>query len=166
MPQSLHNMNTFLNTCLNTFSSTLKHSMLLLAVLPVTLSLCPVSVQAEVAVPDRQGNYSRNETNVQAKRSSRYGTGSLWQVVVNSLNCRQEPSIDSPVKRTYLADDLLEVQIYRGGSDEVLMNPRDQNGRPWMPVRNEDSSNEACYVRANSRFIRPVVNENQPLRQF
>lgn len=130
--------------------------MLLLAVLPVTLS--PAAVQAQVAVPDIQGNYYRNETNVQAKRSSRYGTGSLWQVVVDSLNCRQKPSIDSPVKRTYLADDLLEVQIYRGGSDEVLINPRDQNGRPWMPVRDGDSSEGACYVRANSRFIQPVVH--------
>ncbi|TYQ27420.1 hypothetical protein PseudUWO311_08855 [Pseudanabaena sp. UWO311] len=130
--------------------------MLLLAVLPATL-LPAAAVQAQVAVPDRQGNYSRNETNVQAQRASRYGTGSLWQVVVDSLNCRQEPSIDSPVKRTYLANDILEVQIYRGGSDEVLINPRDQNGRPWMPVRDGFSSEGACYVRANSRFIRPVV---------
>jgi hypothetical protein len=156
MPQSPHNMNNFLNTCLNTFSISLKHSMLLLAVLPATL-LPAAAVQAQVAVPDRQGNYSRNETNVQAQRASRYGTGSLWQVVVDSLNCRQEPSIDSPVKRTYLANDILEVQIYRGGSDEVLINARDQNGRPWMPVRDGFSSEGACYVRANSRFIRPVV---------
>ena len=130
--------------------------MLLLAVLPVAL-LPATAVQAQVAIPDRQGNYYRNETNVQAKRSSRYGTGSLWQVIVDGLNCRQDPSLDSPVHRTYLADELLEVQIYRGGSDEVLINPRDQNGRPWMPVRVGDSSEGACYVRANSRFIRPVV---------
>jgi hypothetical protein len=146
MPQSPHNMNTFLNTCLNTCSISLKHSMLLIAVLPVTL--WSVAAQAQVAIPDRQGNYARNETNVQAQRASRYGTGSLWKVVVDSLN---------PVKRTYSANDLLEVQIYRGGSDEVLINPRDQNGRPWMPVRDGNSSEGACYVRANSRFIRPVV---------
>ncbi len=155
MPQSPNNMNTSLNACLKTFSISLKHSMLLLAVLPVTL--LPFAAQAQVATADIQGNYSRNETNVQAQRSSRYGTGSLWRVMVDSLNCRQEPSLDSSVKRTYLADDLLEVQIYRGGSDEVLINPRDQNGRPWMPVRDGDSSEGACYVRANSRFIRPVV---------
>jgi hypothetical protein len=155
MPQSPHKMNTFLNTRLNTCSISLKHSMLLLAVLPMTLWSVPA--QAQVATPDRQGNYARNETNVLAKRSSRYGTGSLWRVVVDGLNCRQEPSLDSPVKRTYLANELLEVQIYRGGSDEVLINPRDQNGRPWMPVRDGNSSEGACYVRANSRFIRPVV---------
>ena len=148
-------LNTCLNTCLNTISISLKHSMLLLAVLPVTLG--QAAVQAQVAVPDRQGNYYRNEANVQAQRPSKWGNGSLWQVVVDSLNCRQEPSIDSPVKRTYLANDILEVQIYRGGSDEVLINPRDQNGRPWMPVRDGFSAEGACYVRANSRFIRPVV---------
>ena len=148
-------MDNFLNTCLNTIAISLKHSMLLLAVLPLTLG--QATVQAQVAVPDRQGNYYRNETNVQAQRASRYGTGSLWQVVVESLNCRQEASIESPVKRTYLANDILEVQIYLGGSDEVLINARDQNGRPWMPVRDGFSSEGACYVRANSRFIRPVV---------
>lgn len=130
--------------------------MLLLAVLPVTF-LPSAAVQAEVAVPDRLGNYYRNETGVQAQRQEQWGTGSLWQVVVDRLNCRQEPSIDSPVQRTYSANDILEVQIYRGGSDEVLINALDQNGRPWMQVRYIASSKDACYVRANSRFIRPVI---------
>lgn len=130
--------------------------MLLFAVLPVTL--LPVNfVQAQVAVPDKQGNYDRNETNVQSPRGDRYGTGSLWRVVVDGLNCRQEPRIDSPVQRTYAANDIIEVQIGRGGSDEVLINARDQNGSPWMPVRYVPSTFEGCYVRANSRFIRPVV---------
>jgi len=108
--------------------------MLLIAVLPVTL--LPVNVvQAEVAVPDKQGNYYRNETNVRAQRVDRYGTGSLWRVVVDSLNCRKEPSINSAVQRTYNANDIIEAQIGRGGSDEVLINARDKNGRPWMQVR-------------------------------
>jgi hypothetical protein len=141
---------------MNIVSISLKHSMLLLVVLPVTL-LSATAVQAQVAVPDKQGNYYRNETNVQSPRGDRFGAGSLWRVVVDRLNCRKEPSIDSPVQRTYAANDIVEVQIYRGGSDEVLINPRDQNGRPWMPVRHVSSSEEACYVRANSRFIRPVV---------
>ncbi|PZV16179.1 MAG: hypothetical protein DCF20_08525 [Pseudanabaena sp.] len=129
--------------------------MMLFAALP--LILLPASVKAEVAVQDSQGNYYRNETNVHATRSSRYGTGSLWRVVVGKLNCRQEPSMDSQVKRTYVAGDLLEVQIYRGGSDEVFINPKDKNGKPWMPVRNGNSSEKTCYVRANSRFISPVI---------
>ena len=148
-------MNIFPSNCLNTISIYLKHSMLLLAVLPVTL--LPVNVvQAEVAVPDKQGNYYRNETNVKSPRGDRYGTGSLWRVVVEGLNCRKEPSIDSPVQRTYAANEIIEVQIGRGGSDEVLINARDKNGRPWMQVRYRPSTSEACYVRANSRFIQPV----------
>ena len=148
-------MNIFPSNCLNTISIYLKHSMLLIAVLPVTL--LPVSVvQAEVAVPDKQGNYYRNETNVRAQRVDRYGTGSLWRVVVDSLNCRKEPSINSAVQRTYNANDIIEAQIGRGGSDEVLINARDKNGRPWMQVRSVTSTFEGCYVRANSRFIQPV----------
>lgn len=140
---------------MNIVSISLKHSMLLLVVLPVTL-LSATAVQAQVAVPDKQGNYYRNETNVQSPREDRFGTGSLWRVVVDRLNCRKEPSIDSPVQRTYAANDIVEVQIYRGGSDEVLINARDKNGRPWMGVRYVPSISEACFVRANSRFIQPV----------
>jgi hypothetical protein len=106
---------------------------------------------------DAEFDYYSNETEIKANRSSRYGTGSLWRVKVDRLNCRQEPSLLSPIKQTYANNTVLEVQIYRGGSDEVLENPRDRLGKPWMPVRDRDSLESSCYVRANSRYIQPVT---------
>lgn len=122
--------------------------MLLLAVLPV-------AVQGQTT--DLQGNYASNETPVKAAHSSPYAAGSLWQVVVaDGLNCRRSASLQSSIVRTYLIDTLLEVEVYRGGSDEVLVNPLDENGRPWMPVRGKNAE-DVCYVRANSQYIQPVV---------
>ncbi|OIP78118.1 MAG: hypothetical protein AUK48_02325 [Oscillatoriales cyanobacterium CG2_30_44_21] len=115
------------------------------------------SYGATLIAQDAEFDYYRNETEIKANRKSRYGTGSLWRVKVDQLNCRQEPSLDSPIKQTYANNTVLEVQIYRGGSDEVLENLRDRLGKPWMPVRDRDSSQSQCYVRANSRYIQPVT---------
>ena len=133
---------------MHTFFNSLTYSMLLLSVLPI-------SVQAQTS--DSQGNYSKNETPVQARSNSRVASGSLWQVVVfDGLNCRQSASLQSSIVRTYLKDAVLEVEVYRGGSDEVLINPLDENGKPWMPVRGNNIE-DVCYVRANSRYIQPVL---------
>jgi hypothetical protein len=136
---------------MNTFLKSLTYSMLLLAVLPA-------SVQAQAVIPDAQGNYYRNgnENSVRADRPSRYGTGSLWRVVVDGLNCRRSASIDSDVIRTFLSDELLESDIGRGGSDEVLINARDSNGKPWMRVYSANIESR-CYVRANNRYIYPLT---------
>ena len=148
---------------MHTFFSFLKHSMLL--VLPVTVLpvivlpviVLPTTVDAQATTPDRQGNYFRNETTVQAPRKySKLAAGSLWRVVAADLNCRSSARLDSYVKRIYNLDDLLEVEVYRGGSDEVYINPLDANGKPWMPVRGVDTE-DVCYVRANSRYIQPVT---------
>ncbi len=133
---------------MHTFFNSLTYSMLLLSVLPI-------SVQAQTT--DQQGNYFKNETPVQARNNSRIVSGSLWQVnVFDGLNCRQAASLQSSIVRTYLKDAVLEVEVYRGGSDEVLINPLDENGKPWMPVRGKNIE-DVCYVRANSRFIQPVM---------
>ncbi|MBD2178857.1 hypothetical protein H6F42_18205 [Pseudanabaena sp. FACHB-1998] len=119
------------------------------------LLFLPVAVQAQTT--DDQGNYYRNESPVQApNRLNRIASGSLWRVIVDGLNCRQQANINSPIVRTYLAGELLEVEVYRGGSDEVLINPIDRSGKPWMPVRGANSE-DVCYVRANSRYIQPVM---------
>jgi hypothetical protein len=134
---------------MRTFFHSLTYSMLLLSVLPI-------SVQAQTT--DQQGNYFKNETPVQqARNNSRTASGSLWQVnVFDGLNCRRSASLQSSIVRTYLKDAVLEVEVYRGGSDEVLINPLDENGKPWMPVRGKNIE-DVCYVRANSRFIQPVM---------
>ncbi len=118
------------------------------------LGVLPAAVQAQA---DLQGNYFRNETMVQAtSRDSKLSAGSLWLVRVDGLNCRRSASIDSSIMRIYDAGALLEVEVYRGGSDEVLVNALDQNGRPWMPVRGKNVE-DVCFVRANSRYIQPFT---------
>lgn len=120
------------------------------------LGVLPAAVQAQ-AQADLQGNYFRNETMVKAaSRDSKLSAGSLWLVRVDGLNCRRSASLSSDVVRTYASGSLLEVEVYRGGSDEVLINPIDRNGRPWMPVRGTRSE-DVCFVRANSRYIQPFT---------
>jgi len=134
------------NRYMNILFRSLTYSMLLFVVLPA-------AVQAQAS--DRKGNYYRNETPVQAP-SKKPSARSLWRVVVEELNCRQNTGLDSPISRTYPADAVLEVEVYRGGSDEVLVNPLDKNDNPWMPVRGAKSE-DTCFVRANSRYIQPVM---------
>jgi hypothetical protein len=134
---------------MNTFFKSLTYSMLMLAVLPM-------AVQAQTA--DNKGNYFRNETPVQAPRrpNSLLSQGSQWRVQSDFLNCRRSASVFSPIIRTYLKDNLLEVEVYRGGSDEVSINHLDEDGKPWMPVRGESYA-DRCFVRANSLYILPVM---------
>jgi hypothetical protein len=143
---------------MHTLFDSLTYSMLLFLVLPVVIpaSLLPASLQAQI-IPDRGGNYSSNESTVKAEViNSKLAAGSLWRVAVDELNCRRSASITSNIVRTYLSGELLEVEVYRGGSDEVLVNPLDKNGKPWMPVRGKNIE-DVCYVRANSRFIQPFT---------
>ena len=134
---------------MNTFFKALTHSMLL-------LMLLPVAVQAQDYDEDYGSDFYRNESLVQApSRHSNLAPGSLWQVVASPLNCRRAASLDSSIIRKYCMGVLIEAEVYRGGSDEVLVNPVDSNGKPWMPVRGKNAE-DVCYVRANSRYISPI----------
>ncbi|MEE3719046.1 hypothetical protein V2H45_20075 [Tumidithrix elongata RA019] len=127
------------------------YSIFLLMLLPA-----PASAQS-IPEGDRYGDYYKNETPVQAaSRQNKLSPGSLWTVVATWLNCRRQPSLNSPVYRIYQEGDLLEVEVWRGGSDEVLINAIDSNGKPWMPVRGRNLDDK-CYVRANARYIQPVT---------
>ena len=139
---------------LNTFFKSVTYSMLL-------LTLLPVAVQAQDygyggSAEDYGSDFHRNESLVQApNRNSKLAAGSLWQVVASSLNCRHAASLDSSIIRKYRVGVLIEAEVYRGGSDEVLVNPVDRDGKPWMPVRGKNAEN-VCYVRANSLYISPI----------
>jgi len=134
-----------------------------LAILTI-VALNPIAIaqpaRLPASLPDSQRDYYRNEVPRRAVPlpggwPERLSAGSLWQVVSVGLNCRRSPGAGYSIVRQFSQGDRLEVEVGRGGSDEVLQNAVDRNGKPWMPVRGASSS-DICYVRANSRYIQPL----------
>lgn len=114
-------------------------------------------VQAEpVPQPDSKGDFYRNEAPVKGSAPAPLMAGSLWRVVSPSVNCRRQPGVEMPVLRQLKQGAILQAEVYRGGADEVLLNIKDTRGKPWMAVRGEAGAT-TCYVRANRRYIQPVV---------
>lgn len=107
--------------------------------------------------PNSQGDYFRNEAPIQAPwpANSRNNTGGLWQVVSPGLNCRSSAGTKYETVRQFKRGTLLQADIGRGGSDEVLINGTDEQGRPWMRVKSQQGADYRCYVRANQRYIKP-----------
>lgn len=119
---------------------------------------------ADMNLPDRAGDYYRNEAPIKGNARPPLMAGSLWQVVAVEVACRRAPNMKAAIVRQLKRGDILQSEVYRGGSDEVLLNVKDANGKPWMPVRgqhsnqpNQQRSSHLCYVRANHRYIQPVT---------
>lgn len=110
---------------------------------------------------DRFGDYSSNEAPKKGTVSnSPLIPGSLWRVIVNGLNCRSAPGTENPIVHQFTQGQVIQVEVGRGGSDEVLQNVRDRTGKPWMWVRggihySSETPSLQCYVRANTRYIQP-----------
>lgn len=124
--------------------------------IPIALT-CATAASAQdqpFATPDRNGDYFRNYAPIQAKTPSN-SPGSLWQVVSPGLHCRSEAGTQFSIVRSFKIGTILQANIGRGGSDEVLVNGRDHQGKPWMSVRSKAGENYACSVRSNSRYIKP-----------
>jgi hypothetical protein len=120
--------------------------------------IAPAQLLAQSTEPDAKGNYYSNYAPVQAlPDNSRKQAGSLWQVQVEWLNCRSSANINSSVVQVFPENALLEAEVFYGGADEVLINRLDGQGNPWMHVRGKDFDS-GCFVRANSRFIRPAIS--------
>ncbi|MBD1924250.1 hypothetical protein H6F77_24730 [Microcoleus sp. FACHB-831] len=115
--------------------------------------------------PNRFGDYYSNDAPVKATLplNSSLMAGSVWRVVSNNLNCRSTPGTNNRIIKKFNKDDVIQAEVGRGGSDEVLLNARDIAGKPWMPVRYERAKNSPdrmrCYVRANSRYITPYMRD-------
>ncbi len=101
------------------------------------------------AVPNAVGDYF---TNLGQER----GPGALWRVVSPGLNCRAKPDSKSAIVRQFRRGHVFQAYLGRGGSDEVLQNAKDRDGRPWMGVMSPTGENYNCNVRANRKYIRPV----------
>ncbi|MEB3295188.1 MAG: hypothetical protein VKJ24_18700 [Synechococcales bacterium] len=109
--------------------------------------------------PDSQGDYYSNEGSQQGSvpNGSRLFPGSLWQVRAAQLNCRREAGLQAPIVRQFKRGDRLQADVGRGGSDEVLVNALGSDRRPWMRVRSATGQVYNCYVRANQKYIQPIV---------
>jgi hypothetical protein len=136
----------------------MKLHQLTIAVIAIAITATNSKADMVAAEPDRNGDYFRNEAPIQAERPYN-SPGSLWQVVSPGLNCRRESGTEFPIVRSFKEGTILQVNVGRGGSDEVLINAKDQQGKPWMSVRNEAGESYECSVRANSRYIKPYTGE-------
>ncbi len=125
-----------------------------------------VSAQDGFAKPDdlrslvdhRNGDYFSNYAPIQAKSpSGRMMAGSLWQVVSPGLNCRSGSGTQFSIVRSFKTGTILQANVGRGGSDEVVINGKDNQGKPWMRVRSEAGESYECSVRANRRYIKPYT---------
>ena len=129
-----------------------------------SIALAQAQTPSQVPKPDAQGDYYSNVAPIKGTvpPGNSLMVGSLWQVVSQKLNCRRQPSLQAPVVRRFRTGNILQAEVFRGGSDEVLINAKDAAGKPWMWVRAATFKLEdACYVRANDRYIKPVT---KPLR--
>jgi hypothetical protein len=109
---------------------------------------------AAAQTPDANGDYFSNETPVLGKPSPGRSPGSLWRTL-QALGCRKTPDTNSPILRNLAKGTIIEAEVWRGGSDEVLVNPVDKQGKPWMAVRGK-TSGDVCYVRARKQNIQPL----------
>jgi hypothetical protein len=130
-------------------------TVLSLTILAVTGTPSVLAQPLAIPQPDRNGNYLRNDTPFTGTAPSPLMRGSLWQVVSSGLNCRSGFGLRYGVTRQFNRGALLQAEVGRGGSDEVLVNPKDEKGQPWMPARSPQGQNYNCYVRANHRYIQP-----------
>lgn len=129
--------------------------LLALTFLIVTVSVLPGLAQAPVPQPDQNGDYFSNQSSVSGQAASPLSPGSLWEVTALGLNCRSSAGMNHAIVRQFEQGQLLQTDVGRGGSDEVLWNATDSNGNPWMRVRSPNGENYDCYVRANRRYIQP-----------
>jgi hypothetical protein len=125
----------------------------------ITIAVTATNANADIsfAKPDRNGDYLSNYAPLQGKKpaNSKNMVGSLWQVVSPGLNCRSNGGTQFPMVRSFKKGTILQADVGRGGSDEVHINLKDKQGKPWMRVRNEAGEHYDCVVRANSRYIKP-----------
>lgn len=123
----------------------------------LTIALPTIALtQATTNQPDRLGDYYSNEAPLRGAAMGALMAGSLWKVVASQLNCRRGGGTKHAIVRQLKRGDVLEAEVYRGGSDEVLRNFTDRTGKPWMPVRGT-AADATCYVRANKRYIQPLA---------
>lgn len=110
-------------------------------------------------LPDDRGNYNSIQriNSAGEEINGVKGEHRNWQVITTGLNCRKNPGENNVIIRKFAQDDIIQAASFgRGGADEVIVIQRDNKGLPWLRVNLNPGQ---CFVRANSRFIKPVSQE-------
>lgn len=132
---------------------------LLLTVIAIANSGVALSQSKPFPMPDRNGDYFSNEAPVKGLVPKPLMAGSVWQVMASKLTCRSQAGTHFPVVRQFDSFDRIQADVGRGGSDEVLLNAKDTQGKPWMRVRSTEGKAFQCYVRANRQYIMPYQDK-------
>ncbi len=125
----------------------------------LSLALAGIGFAQEAPKPDAKGNYLRPEGPVQSQGLS-FG-GALWRIHVKKLNVREQPSLKSKVITVVKKGEQIAAFYNRyGGSEGDGSNLKDPQGRTWLKIYLDPKKfgeGKSGYVRANSRYIRPVL---------
>ncbi len=106
----------------------------------------------------KNGDYVTNAGPVKGNVTSGiFSQGSLWYVVSSDLKCREQADINTKIVRSFKKNAIIQADVGGGGADEVLYNAPDNQGRTWMRARSQNGKDYHCYVRANKKYIRPVI---------
>jgi hypothetical protein len=104
------------------------------------------------------GDYITNASPIKGKViKGTFQAGSLWRVITPNLNCRKNPNIHSEIIRSFNKNTILQADVGGGGADEVIYNAKDDQGKTWMRTRSKNGIDYNCYVRANKKYIQPVI---------
>jgi len=119
-------------------------------VFAIVLTLVSASVSAA-------GNYLRNDgARLATQPQGHLQAGGLWRVICPALRGRAQPDRRSRVVHVFPAGTVLQADVGRGGSDEVLLNSVDREGGTWMRARTRAGKPLDCYVRADTRTLAPL----------
>jgi len=109
-----------------------------------------VTLMEPLPIADKNGDFTPQNSDTNLSQTSGFLTWPAWQVVSSDgeLNCREKPNSAAAIKF-----------VFRAGSDRIQANTRAgsafqlTNGASWMQTTSQKG---VCYVRANSKFIKPI----------
>jgi hypothetical protein len=88
---------------------------------------------------------------------------SEWRVITASgLNCRSDAGKEFDVVKVLTPSEPFQVKTSEGRNQHNDPTKLDSRGLPWFMVTDPSRAARGkieCFVRANSRYIEPVVNE-------
>lgn len=114
--------------------------------------ISPTSAYAQ----NQNGDYFRGTLPVYPSQPDYVISG--WRVITSSgLNCRSNAGTEFGVVKVLAFGEPLQVQTSKGRDQHNDPTELDGRGLPWLKVAESSQGVVKCFVRANSRYIEPVI---------